>query len=62
MAGAAALEGGVRFVTGGVYVSLSLGAGGQPNASAYWAAYGPIWQHILASFVAGPATGAHPCG
>lgn len=39
-----------------------LGAGGQPTASAYWAAYGPIWQHILASFVAGPATGAHPCG
>lgn len=60
--GAAALAGEVRFVAGGVYVSLSMGAGGQPNPSAYWAAYGPTWRHILASFVAGPATGAHPCG
>lgn len=61
-ADSAARWGGVRFVAGGVYVSLFIGAGGQPNSSAYWAAYGPTWQHILASFVAGPATGAHPCG
>lgn len=58
----AALGGGVRFIADGVYVTLSMGAGGQPNSSAYWAAYGPTWQHILASFAAGPSAGAHPCG
>lgn len=60
--GATAFGGGVTFVSGGVYVNLFIGASGQTSPSAYWAAYGPTWRHILASFVAGPATAAHPCG
>ena len=61
--GATATGGGVTFVTGGVYVSLFIGASGQASPSAYWAAYGPIWHHILASFVQGPAIpNGHPCG
>jgi hypothetical protein len=61
--GSTATGGGVTFVTGSVYVLLFIGASGQASASAYWAAYGPIWHHILASFVPGPASPTgHPCG
>lgn len=61
--GAYAPGGSVSFVTGGLYVSIFVGANTTHSKSDYWTTFGPVWQHMLASFVPGPAIpGAHPCG
>jgi hypothetical protein len=55
----------VNFETGGVYFHISLLADtGTPlTHDAFRARYGPIWQHILNSFVPGPPVpNTHPCG
>lgn len=66
-AGATVPGGSVSFVTGGLYVNIFL----SPSSSfltangegQYWTSYGPVWQHILASFIPGPAiAGGRPCG
>jgi hypothetical protein len=59
----------VQVVTGGVLILIGLESGGwlaNPpirSASAFRARYGAIWQHILNSFLPGPAVpDGHPCG
>jgi hypothetical protein len=61
--GAIVPGGRVTFVTGGLYVMIFLAANGQQSQGEYWTDFGPVWQHILASFVPGPAIpNGHPCG
>jgi hypothetical protein len=59
----------VNLVTGGVFMIIGLDGGywlANPpirSADAFRARYGPIWQHILKSFVPGPPVpNTHPCG
>jgi hypothetical protein len=53
----------VSLVTGGVAIRIELDGQGAPDA--FFSRYGPIWQHMLASFATfappQPAT-THPCG
>jgi hypothetical protein len=51
----------VNVMTGGVYLEISLFA--NPPTGTLETRYGAIWQHILNSFVPGPAVpNRHPCG
>lgn len=51
----------VNLEKGGVYLNISLN--GHPPSETFLTRYGASWQHILNSFVPGPAApSGHPCG
>lgn len=53
--GMGAAGGWMSFVTGGLYVNLWLSANPEGETQGqYWATFGPVWQHMLASFVPAP--------
>ncbi len=51
------------LVTGGVYITITLTGSNSYLQEHFLDRYGAIWQHILNSFVPGPAVpNTHPCG